>query len=109
MPHESVVQLFAEEFPNQSIEQLYSEFDPTPIAAASIAQVHSARATRRSCSGREAPVPELAQRVSSGIYSPTSWYSSVRSSRSLSFHLSWVHDEIGDNLTKELDFLNEAA
>lgn len=43
MSEQSIKQLFSEEFPNQSMESLFQYFDWTPVAAASIAQVHICR------------------------------------------------------------------
>ena len=107
MPHSSVLQLFAEEFPGQSIEQLYSEFDPTPIAAASIAQVHRARLPDGRAVAVKLQYPNLRKEfgwdlLAHFIMLKCTEFAFPR------FHLSWVHDEIADNLTKELDFMNEA-
>lgn len=42
-PFEVVREVIEGSFPGYCLEDLYEDFDPTPIAAASIAQVHSAR------------------------------------------------------------------
>ena len=107
MPHDSVLRLFAEEFPTQSLAQLYSEFDPQPIAAASIAQVHRAVLPDGRVVAVKLQYPNLRKEfgwdlLAHFIVLKCTEFAFPR------FHLSWMHDEIADNLTKELDFLNEA-
>ena len=107
MPYETVLQLFAEEFPTQSIDQLYSDFNPTPIAAASIAQVHRAVLPDGRVVAVKLQYPNLRKEfvwdlLAHWIVLKCTEFAFPR------FHLSWVHHEIADNLTKELDFMNEA-
>ena len=107
MPFSSVQQLFEQEFPDKLITELYSEFDPTPIAAASIAQVHRARLPDGRAVAVKLQYPNLRKEfkwdlLAHFIVLKCTEFAFPR------FHLSWMHDEIADNLTKELDFLNEA-
>ena len=107
MPYETVMQLFAEEFPNRPLEQLYAEFDPQPIAAASIAQVHRARLPDGRVVAVKLQYPNLRKEFKWDLLA----HFLVLKCAELAFprfHLSWMHDEIADNLTKELDFLSEA-
>ena len=41
-PYEDLAQMFLEET-GQSLDEVFDEFDPTPLGVASLAQVHSAR------------------------------------------------------------------
>ena len=101
MPYETVLRLFAEEFPSQSIEQLYTEFDPVPIAAASIAQVHKARLPDGQLVAVKLQYPNLRKEFGWDLLA----HFIVLKCTELAFprfHLSWMHDEIADNLTKEV-------
>jgi predicted unusual protein kinase regulating ubiquinone biosynthesis (AarF/ABC1/UbiB family) len=88
------------------IEQLFSRFERTPVAAASLAQVH--RATR--LDGREVAVkvqyPEIAALVHSDLAS-LRWLFRALCMVERDFDLMPLVDEIQQSVPRELDFLNE--
>ena len=98
-----------EEEHGRSMDELFLEFEPTPIASASLAQVHRAveRATGRAVAVkvqhprlREASVSDmaavaLAVKLGSWLFPDD-------------FRLQWVVDELAPHLPLELDFVHEA-
>eukprot|EP00455_Lapot_gusevi_P018794 TRINITY_DN2030_c0_g3_i1.p1 TRINITY_DN2030_c0_g3~~TRINITY_DN2030_c0_g3_i1.p1 ORF type:complete len:560 (-),score=59.09 TRINITY_DN2030_c0_g3_i1:65-1678(-) len=90
----------------KEIDEVFSHFDPNPLAAASLAQVHHA-VTK---DGQEVAVkiqyPELRKNFSADMLVH---YLILKSARFLfkGFRLEWMHPEIEENLSKELDFENE--
>jgi len=88
-------------------EVLFREFDKVPLAAASLAQVHHAIAH----DGRELAVkvqyPSLQDEFRGDMF--THWIVLNMADMLFDqFDLAWMHDELEQNLVKELDFVNEA-
>jgi len=92
------------------LEQLYSEFSPTPMAAASLAQVHRARLH----DGREVAVkiqrPNIDQQVHSdlGVARIMGRALETRSRWAREVGLRGMLDEFSTNLVEELDYYAEA-
>eukprot|EP00798_Chlamydomonas_sp_ICE-L_P018837 gene18837-25385_t len=89
-------------------ESLFSSFEKTAVAAASIAQVHRARLS----TGEEVAVklqyPGLRTKVGADLFiikclARTATYVFP------DFHLSWMYDELENSLNTEMDFRTEIA
>ncbi|CAG8523518.1 1073_t:CDS:2 [Paraglomus brasilianum] len=104
---EDVERVFKEEFDGAVPSDLFSEFDETPIAAASLAQVHRAK-TR---DGREAAVkvqyPDVSRLFNVDVWTMQTM-SDVISHFFPEFELGWIVVEFKQNLITEFDFENEA-
>lgn len=104
-PYEDVCRVIQEDF-GVLPEELFDDFDPVPIASASLAQVHVARHK----DGRKlaVKVQHLGLRETSkgDIFSLET---AVRTAEKFfpDFSFGWLADEIAPNLPKELDFQNE--
>jgi ubiquinone biosynthesis protein len=91
-------------------EQLFAEFSPVPLAAASLAQVHRARRL----DGREVVVkiqrPDLDRQVNAdlGIARTMGRAMEARSSTARELGLRGLLDEFSSNLVEELDYYAEA-
>ncbi len=108
-PFEEVERVIEDELGN-TLERLFLDFDPVPVAAASIGQVHARRcrtvsASRSRCSGRERR----------GRSKPTSrlLYQAARLARERIRALDFVDarqlvDEFARSIRKELDYRLEA-
>ena len=106
MPFDTVKKLLAVEFPSVPFSELFASFSPTPIASASIAQVH--RATLPD--GTPVAVKVQHQSLRKEFASDLLAHLMVLRATEFffpRFHLSWIHDEIAENLTQELDFEHE--
>ena len=105
---DTVQQVFREDF-GKDLSEVYSEFNPIPLASASLAQVHKAH------------LRTTGEEVAVKIQYPT-----LRGEFNLDmlahklilvagefifkdFQLTWMQDEIEENLRHELSFLHEAA
>ena len=92
------------------LEQLYAEFSPTPLAAASLAQVHRARLH----DGREVAVkiqrPNIDRQVHSdlGVTRTMGRALEARSTWAREVGLRGMLDEFSTNLVEELDYYAEA-
>ncbi|MFN8533745.1 MAG: AarF/UbiB family protein [Dehalococcoidia bacterium] len=107
-PFPEVVQTLREEF-GMDLESIYSEFDQTPVAAASLAQVHRARLR----SGEEVAVKvqrpgivrqietdiDITLRVASILERRTDW--------ARAYNLSETAEEFARTIREELDFTSE--
>jgi aarF domain-containing kinase len=107
-PYEAVDALFRSDM-NQSISELFDEFDPNPIGVASLAQVHVAR---HKSTGQEVAVklqhPHLAEfcDIDMNMVQVTLgwikyWFPE--------FEFTWLAGEMRENLPKEMDFTHEAV
>ncbi|KAF9932752.1 hypothetical protein FBU30_007402 [Linnemannia zychae] len=101
-----VEQVFLEEFGKHPLE-LFHEFEPVPMAAASLAQVHRAV----TMDGRLAAVKVQYNNVSR-LFKSDMWTMQTLSDMVgflfPEFELEWIVTEFKDNLTAEFDFTNEA-
>jgi ubiquinone biosynthesis protein len=92
------------------LEQLYADFSPTPLAAASLGQVHRARLH----DGREVAVkvqrPNIARQVSAdlGIARTLGRAMEARSAWAREVGMRGMLDEFSTNLVEELDYYAEA-
>ena len=92
------------------LEQLYAEFSPTPLAAASLAQVHRARLH----DGREVAIkiqrPNIDQQVHAdlGVTRTMGRALEARSTWAREVGLRGMLDEFSTNLVEELDYYAEA-
>lgn len=104
--YEDVCRVIEEEF-GKKVEQLFDDFDPEPIASASLAQVHVAYEKE---TGRKLAVKVqhagLRETSKGDVFAVTTV---VRLIDSLfeDFTFGWIADEIAPNLPKELDFVRE--
>ncbi|RPA79889.1 ABC1 family protein [Ascobolus immersus RN42] len=91
------------------IEDIFEEFDPTPLGAASLAQVHRAKLKG---SGQEVAVklqhPSLAEWIPLDIALTRFAFTNIRYFFP-EYPLTWLSDEIESSLPQELDFTMEAA
>ncbi|KAF9931255.1 putative aarF domain-containing protein kinase 1 [Modicella reniformis] len=102
-----VEKVFMEEFAGKRPLDLFREFDPIPMAAASLAQVH--RAITKD--GRVAAVKVQYNDVSR-LFKTDMWTMQTLSNMVgflfPDFELGWVVEEFRENLTSEFDFTIEA-
>ncbi|KAI5809523.1 ABC1 family-domain-containing protein [Peziza echinospora] len=91
-----------------TIEELFDEFDPVPIGAASLAQVHRARLKG---TGEEVAVklqhPSLEEWIPLDIALTRFTFTNIRHFFP-NYPLSWLSDEMEASLPNELDFTHEA-
>ena len=96
-----------EEDLGQSVEELFDDFDPTPIASASLAQVHVAycKKTKKKLAVK---VQHRGLRETSvgDLFAVTSVVR-VIDSMFTDFTFGWIADEMAPQLPKELDFQRE--
>ena len=107
IPSSEVIKLFAEEFQGQRPEEVYDEFDYTPIASASIAQVHSARLKE---TGEKVAVKVQKPSIRKQIFWDMLGYRVVLTAFEILFDLplKWTADFTESHLREEVDFILEA-
>lgn len=105
---EDVEKVLKEDFDGKGVEDLFEEFDPKPIGAASLAQVHTAKLKE---TGQ--PVAVKIQHHSIQSYAEVDMFVVSLAVQAVKyffpeFEFDWLADEMRTNLPKELDFLQEA-
>ncbi|KAI3793219.1 hypothetical protein L1987_35835 [Smallanthus sonchifolius] len=104
--YEQVCQVVKKEL-GGSPEQIFEEFDPVPIASASLAQVHVARTHQ----GQKVAVKVQHMHMTdtaAADYATVELIVNTLHRLFPSFDYRWLVDEVHESLPKELDFLNEA-
>lgn len=92
------------------IEDVFVSFDATPVASASIAQVHKAQLRRPDGSVADVAVKVLKPKIPRQVW----WDLLVHDmlclglEKAFDFKLQWTAQTIRDNLMREIDFTNEA-
>ncbi|KAI7851026.1 ABC1 family-domain-containing protein [Circinella umbellata] len=106
-PEEEVRQLFLSDY-GQPIEDIFDEFDWTPIGVASLAQVHKAKLKK---TGREVAVklqhPVLDEFCRVDMETVTFIIDVIKKAFP-EFGFAWLADEMRESLPRELDFVHEA-
>ena len=105
---EDVERVMREDFDGKGIEDLFEEFDPKPIGAASLAQVHTAKLKETG-----EPVAVKIQHHSIQSYAEVDMFVVSLAVQGVKyffpeFEFDWLADEMRTNLPKELDFIQEA-
>ena len=109
-PVEDAYKVLNESF-DRPWSEIYSEFDPVPIAAASIAQVHRARLK----SGEEVVIkiqrPGIRNLIDADLWfmSQEAWIAQKLSKRARLANVVGIIDDFSTTIIEELDFLQEAA
>ncbi|KAL2567796.1 hypothetical protein AAZV13_18G025900 [Glycine max] len=106
--YEQVCNVFKKEL-GDTPDKIFSEFDPVPIASASLAQVHVARTH----DGQKVAVKVLVQHThmtdtAAADHATVELVVNTLHRFFPSFDYRWLIDEISESLPKELDFLTEA-
>jgi aarF domain-containing kinase len=106
-PWSEIEELFIKEF-GQGVDDYFLEFDPNPIAAASLAQVYKARLNDGSLVAVKVQYPNLEKQVEND----TKIFSQLISIAEYFFKdlkLRWLLNEFERVIPHELDFLEEAS
>ncbi|KAK7311243.1 hypothetical protein RJT34_09256 [Clitoria ternatea] len=104
--YEQVCNVFKKEL-GDTPDKIFSEFDPVPIASASLAQVHVARTH----DGQKVAVKVQHTHMTDTVAADHATVELIVNTLHKffpSFDYRWLVDEIGESLPKELDFLIEA-
>ncbi|CAN1174804.1 Putative ABC1 protein At2g40090 [Linum perenne] len=104
--YDQVREVFKKEL-GQEPEQIFSEFDPVPIASASLAQVHVARTS----DGQKVAVKVQHTHMTDTAAADHATVDMIVNALHWvfpSFDYRWLVDEMSESLPKELDFLIEA-
>ncbi|GAB5035185.1 abc1 protein at2g40090-like [Nannochloropsis oceanica] len=104
--YEDVCAVIKEEL-GKTPAELWSSFDPVPIASASLAQVHIAT----DAAGRKLAVKVQhrgLRELSRGDVAAVSFFVNAVAKAFPEFSYKWIADELAPQLPKELDFVNEA-
>jgi predicted unusual protein kinase regulating ubiquinone biosynthesis (AarF/ABC1/UbiB family) len=109
VPHHpfSIVRDLVEEELGAPLREIFSEFAETPVAAASLAQVHEARLQNGDRVAVKVQYPEIAATVNSDLANLRALFAAVGLIEE-ELDLIPLLDELGTHVPKELDFLNEA-
>lgn len=105
---EDVEKVLKEDFDGRGIDDLFEEFDPVPIGAASLAQVHTAKLKETG-----EPVAVKIQHHSIQSYAEVDIFVVSLAVQGVKyffpeFEFDWLAEEMRTNLPKELDFVQEA-
>lgn len=105
---EDVEKVLKEDFNGKGIAELYDDFDPVPIGAASLAQVHTAKLKE---TGEAVAVKVQHHSIQS--YAEVDMFVVSLAVKAVKyffpeFEFDWLADEMRLNLPKELDFIQEA-
>ena len=103
-----VEKVLKEDFDGKGIDDLFEEFDPLPIGAASLAQVHTAKLKE---TGEKVAIKIQHHSIQS--YAEVDMFVVSLAVQGVKyffpeFEFDWLADEMRTNLPKELDFIQEA-
>ncbi|KAE9608080.1 putative cadmium-transporting ATPase [Lupinus albus] len=104
--YEQICEVFEKEF-GETPDKVFAEFDPVPIASASLAQVHVARTH----DGKKVAVKVQHTHLTDTAAADNATVEFIVNTLHKffpNFDYRWLIDEINDSLPKELDFLLEA-
>ncbi|MGI9433027.1 MAG: ABC1 kinase family protein [Myxococcota bacterium] len=90
----------------QPLEEVFAEFDPIPIAAASLAQVHEARLHDGRRVAVKVQYPDIAEQVRGDLANLRTLFRALGYLEP-DFDLLPIIDELGGQVPRELDFENE--
>jgi aarF domain-containing kinase len=102
----SEVQKLIERELGQPLEGVYTEFEETPVASASLAQVHKARLKDGTPVAVKVQYPHIADIVAIDLAN-VSFFVGALNRIDRSFDYSFMVEEMQANIPKELDFINE--
>lgn len=98
--------------PTESFESVFTEFDPEPLGAASVAQVHRARLSER-YGGREVAVkiqrPSIESKLMGDVANLKALAKTFRNNPNLPLDYYTVFAELESQLADEFDFVAEAV
>jgi len=107
IPYELVEKVFREDFGGKLPHEVFAHFETTPLASASLAQVHKALTHE----GEEVAVKVQYPNLRKDFVVDMFTHQVVLEAAGWIFkgwNLGWMHGELYDSLAKELDFENEA-
>jgi len=106
LPFTSIRKIIEREL-ESPLDSVFAEFDEEPVASASLAQVHRARLQNGDEVAVKVQYPQLQRQFNGDMFAH--WAALFCACRLFkSFDLEWTHDEVEENLRKELDFRTEA-
>ncbi len=103
----SVIRPWIEAELGRSLEQCFAEIDPTPIAAASLAQVHRGRLHDGTDIAVKVQYPQI-ERIIATDLANFSFFINLLARIERRFDLRILLDEVRELIPLELDFVNEA-
>ena len=106
LPYNEIVPLFIEEF-GKTPADLFREFDRHPIASASLAQVHRAHTWAGDDVAVKVQYPFVG-RLLNGDLSTLKMLCSISNYLFEGLNVDWIVEEFENNLSSELNFINEA-
>jgi aarF domain-containing kinase len=105
-PFEEIDKRFHQEF-QKSAKELFAEFDETPLAAASLAQVHKAKLEDGRTVAVKVQYPGLAEQIEADLEVIATLLK--MNSDQLPFDMMWLLNDFRGYLQKECNFKGEAA
>ena len=107
-PYEAIEQRIRDEFDGRGPQQLFRSFDPTPIASASIGQVHMARTLDGHRVAVKVQYPDIETTVRADLQALRTIFSVVE--RFIPYRgMDSIHREIRSIILQELDYTAEAG